>query len=151
MTQEQSSPDPLTAWWDRFDELLEDYAGARAETAVFNVTQRSGMTVRMGRPRLQALREHVSAALASREAAVPPQPDERAALIALRRARPYVSGQYDFEDTGRVEVLNLIDAALAHPAQAQQATREALCPHCGKTVNWMCHGIFQQPKSGEHK
>lgn len=44
---------------NKFEELLEDYAGAVAETAVFNATQRSGMTVRMTRPRRQALLDFV--------------------------------------------------------------------------------------------
>jgi hypothetical protein len=44
---------------NKFEELLEDYAGAVAETAVFNATQRSGITVRMTRPRRQALLDFV--------------------------------------------------------------------------------------------
>jgi hypothetical protein len=42
-----------------FEELLDDLAGAVAETAVFNVTQRS-MTVRMVRPRRIAVLKFVS-------------------------------------------------------------------------------------------
>lgn len=47
------------AWRTKFDELLEDYAMARVETALFNVKviQRG----RLARPRLEALQQHVAA------------------------------------------------------------------------------------------
>jgi hypothetical protein len=46
------------AWRTKFDELLEDYAMARVETALFNakVIQRG----RLARPRLEALQQHVA-------------------------------------------------------------------------------------------
>jgi hypothetical protein len=62
--QEWTAPPPTQpegheAWMLEAERLIEDYAGARAETAVFNVTQQSGMSVRMVRPRLAALLAHL--------------------------------------------------------------------------------------------
>jgi uncharacterized protein YciW len=56
-------------WRETFAELLEDYAGARAETAVWNTTQcvqpKAGM--RMPRPRLAKLMAHVDLLAAAPE------------------------------------------------------------------------------------
>lgn len=54
-------------WLGKFEDLLEDYVGARAETAVFNVTQRS-MTVRLTRPRREALMAHIGSIAPTHEA-----------------------------------------------------------------------------------
>jgi hypothetical protein len=55
---QQGAAEPV-AWRTKFDELLEDYAMARVETALFNakVIQRG----RLARPRLEALQQHVAA------------------------------------------------------------------------------------------
>lgn len=56
--QPVAAPEPVS-WMRDFEILLDDYVGAMQETAVFNATQRSGMTIRMARPRHKNLVEHV--------------------------------------------------------------------------------------------
>lgn len=63
--QPQAGAAVPSEWMKELEDLLEDYAGARAETAVFNATQRSGMTVRMVRPRYEKLMAHARSALST--------------------------------------------------------------------------------------
>lgn len=71
LAQPRAVPD---GWRETFAELLEDYAGARAETAVWNVTQRLQPEggIRMPRPRLAKLMAHVD------QLAAAPSPGESA-------------------------------------------------------------------------
>ena len=88
-------------WFSAFEELLEDYAGARAETAVFNVTQRSGMTVRMARPRLEKLMAHVRAlASAPIERAPDPARAVLAELVALKDLKDQIERWVKNDATG---------------------------------------------------
>ena len=69
---EQQAGGVPAGWMDKFEEMLEDYAGARAEVAIFNATQRSGMTVRLPKPRLKSLIDHVESLAAPSRSAVQP-------------------------------------------------------------------------------
>ena len=59
---------------EHFEKLLEDFAGATAETAVFNATQRPGVIVRMVRPRRESLIEFVRKLLAAHNAGAQGEP-----------------------------------------------------------------------------
>jgi hypothetical protein len=56
----QPSAQVPEVWQSEFDALFDDYVGACMETAVFNATQKSGMTIRMAKPRLVKLLAHVA-------------------------------------------------------------------------------------------
>lgn len=63
----------LADWRKTFDELLEDYAGARAEVAVWNVTQsvQPPTGLRLPRSRLAKLRAHVDQLVTAEKYAAP--------------------------------------------------------------------------------
>lgn len=57
------------AWKNTFDDLLEDYAMARVETALWNVAHiQAPGSIRMTRPRLNALTAHLAASPQQAEA-----------------------------------------------------------------------------------
>lgn len=79
--QQEASGDDL----QRFEELLDDYAGACAEVVVFNITQRSATPVRLPRPRREALLNFVKPLLASRAAATAPAGEPTVGIHTLER------------------------------------------------------------------
>jgi len=133
-------------WQETFIELLEDYAAARAETAIWNITQavQPECGIRMPRPRLAKLMAHVDLLAVAHllpsgeregvdESAVREVLDLMQSTAEESVSAYYVADQDDIELwTGKLEV------ALAQPAQAAQvddAWRDAAADILGKSSN----------------